>query len=312
MSTPPRCLVCESEDTEPFLVARDHASGDRFSLRRCVNCGLVLTFPPPADPSRYYHASYRQYGPTVSALFKLMHRLRVAWWTRRLGAPGRALEIGCGTGWMLDALRRRGWQVVGTERTAASARFATEQLRLPVVVGELDALRAGPAFDLIVLHHVLEHLPDPMTALRDCARLLKPGGTLVIQVPNLDSWQFRFARAMWFHLDVPRHLTHFTPDSLRAALDRAGLGVSDISYVSLDQDVFGWLASILNWLGFPQNALLHWMTGGGEPRVFSPTGIAMVVVAAALLPVCVLLAVLSWPLRAGAVMELYTLRPSSS
>ncbi len=311
MTAAPRCLVCESENTAPFLVARDHASGEMFNLRRCRACGLAIIFPRPADLGRYYHSFYRNYGPTVSMLFKIMHRLRVACWGRRLATGGRALEVGCGTGWMLDALRRRGWRVVGTERTVASACLAAEELQLPVVVGELDALRDGPTFDLIVLHHVLEHLTDPIATLRDCGRRLAPGGTLIIQVPNLDSWQFRFARENWFHLDVPRHLSHFTPGSLRVALERVGLRIHSISYVSLDQDVFGWLASILNRLGFPQNLLLHWMSGGGQPRALSPTGIAMLLASVLLLPLSLLVSMASWPMRAGAVMEVYA-SPSHS
>ena len=91
------------------------------------------------------------------------------------------------------------------ERNAASARFASTELQLPVMVGDLDALRAEPTFDLIIMHHVLEHLPDPQSILRQCAERLKRGGTLIICVPNRASWQFRASGAHRSHLDAPRH-----------------------------------------------------------------------------------------------------------
>lgn len=231
-----------------------------------------------------------------------MYRRQARRWGRVLGQTGRALELGCGEGWMLAALRDAGWQVTGTERSIQSGTFAHHSLDLPVVVGDLPTFQPRPTFDLIYMHHVLEHLPDPVTTLRYCSSLLKTGGTLLVSVPNLASWQFRFTRGNWFHLDVPRHLTHFTPQSLTNALQRAGLQVTGIRYVSFDQDPFGWMVSILNRLGLPQTRWLHWLAGNN--REWSLVNLVMLFLSPVLLAVGFILAPLSWLARAGACMEI--------
>ncbi len=134
----------------------------------------------------------------------MSYKVRVGWWIYKLGSCGKVLEIGCGNGWMLAGLRDHGWEVVGLERSLESGRFAVAKLNLPIIVGDLEALRPIPTFDLVVLHNVLEHLPDPMRALETCAAVLKPGGSLLIVVQNIASWQFHLTKEHWFHLDVPR------------------------------------------------------------------------------------------------------------
>jgi SAM-dependent methyltransferase len=218
-----------------------------------------------------------------------------------MGTPGRALEIGCGEGWMLAALKEAGWKVVGTERTITTAQFAAKQKGLQMVVASLEAFRPEPLFDLIVMHHVLEHLPNPMTILAQCSTLLRPGGTLLLAVPNLQSWQFTVSGKNWFHLDVPRHLTHFTPASISQALDRAGLTIEAIKYKSWDQDPFGWMVSLLNLLGFPQTRWLHWLAN--QERDPSPVNILMLIFSPVLLVAGFIIAPASWLFRRGSCME---------
>src|SRR5262249_45937238 len=78
------------------------------------------------------------------------------------------------------------------------------------------------SFDLITLRQALEHIHDPLSLLREVHRLLAPAGKLIVSVPNIDSWPFRWFGANWFGLDLPRHLTHFTPRTLRLMAERAG------------------------------------------------------------------------------------------
>ncbi len=318
MTEPVPCLLCQSSDTVHFLDARDHVSGRMFELRRCRKCGFVFTWPQPPDLNEYYPAYYRQYHPLILRLFQFLQQTRTGGWTRQLGKPGRALEVGCGEGWMLATLRRRGWRVAGLERTAASGRFAATHLGLPIVVGGLESLRPGARFDLIILHQVLEHLSQPMQTLQACSRLLTPGGRIIIEVPNLASWQFHFAGPHWVHLDVPRHLGHFTPDTIRFALEQAGLQVECFGFVSVEYDPFGWVQAVLNQMGFPQNLLLRWLAGAWrgdrarkEPAVWSPKGLAIGLVALVLAVPSFLLSVISWLARAGAIMEVRAIRPKT-
>jgi SAM-dependent methyltransferase len=133
-----RCVLCHSTNTKEVLKASDHLTQDLFAVWICAE-----------NLERYYPAMYRNYGAWSRRIFETMYRLQTRRWSRLFGKPGRALEVGCGHGWMLNALRGYGWQVCGVERNAASARFASQELHLPVLVGDLDALQAAPTFDLI-------------------------------------------------------------------------------------------------------------------------------------------------------------------
>jgi 2-polyprenyl-3-methyl-5-hydroxy-6-metoxy-1,4-benzoquinol methylase len=307
MSEPVRCAICQSTNTGKLLKAFDHLTGDEFAVFRCTQCDGAFTVPVPANLDRYYPRSYRNYRPGSRKIFEFMYRLQTRRWSRAFGKPGAVLEVGCGHGWMLNGLRSDGWRVFGMERNAASARFASTQLQLPVMVGDLDALRAEPTFDLIIMHHVLEHLPDPQSILRQCAERLKSGGTLIVCVPNRASWQFRASGAHWFHLDVPRHLTHFTPACLSHVCESAGLRVERVRFVSLDQDPFGWMVSLLNGMGFPQTRWLHWLAG--HDRELSLTNVSMFLQSPFLLLAGFVLAPVSWIAGAGAVMEVHATRP---
>jgi SAM-dependent methyltransferase len=134
------------------------------------------------------------------------------------------LDVGCGDGAFLAEARDCGWQVVGLEpdhRAAAVAR----QRGLEVRVGGLECLQAQTgAFDVITLSHVIEHLPRPVQALRDCRRLLKPGGQLWLETPNVDSLGHQVFGENWRGLEAPRHFVLFSPRALERALAAAGFG----------------------------------------------------------------------------------------
>lgn len=306
------CPICSSPATRSWGASIDHVTGERFILQQCEACGLVFTWPRPDSLDRYYPMFYRQYGRSSAGLLQRLQQRRARRWAPAMGATGRCLDIGCGDGWILAAMRDCGWRVVGLERTVDSARGARHRQRLPVVVGELDAFRDEAAFDLIILHQALEHLPDPRGVLRHCHRLLRPGGHLVVAVPNLDSWQARWAGGHWLHLDVPRHLNHFTPASLRRVLEGAGLKWERARYVSWEYDPFGWVEGVLNRLGFPPNTLLRLVQGDPRLRVASPVGVAALLLAAALAVPAVVVSVLSWLCAHGAIMEVHASRPADT
>jgi len=151
-------------------------------------------------------------------------------------AGGRLLEIGCGNGRQLEFLRDLGWMVEGvdpdpTALAAASARGLT------VHMGTL-AEQGFPAehFDAIVSSHVIEHVHDPVGLLRECRRILRPGGRLVIVTPNTASLGHRLFGADWLDLDPPRHLHLFNLASLRRAATDAGLVVSWLTSTVRDAD----------------------------------------------------------------------------
>jgi 2-polyprenyl-3-methyl-5-hydroxy-6-metoxy-1,4-benzoquinol methylase len=152
-------------------------------------------------------------------------RERADRWVRHLppSKPGsRLLEIGCGNGSFLTAMRQLGWEVHGLEPDAKAAQVARSK-NIPVVAGTLDSSTFPEAsFDAISLHHVIEHLHNPMEVLEICLRLLRPSGVISIITPNFSSRGSKIYKQNWYHLDPPRHLALFTTQSLVQAMVRAG------------------------------------------------------------------------------------------
>jgi len=244
--------------------ARDPVTGHPFTVGECHACGLAVTRPPlsPEALRAYYPPAYhraagaRRFLAVVEWGQRRVYALRARRVERLAGGkPGRVLDVGCGPGALLGAFARRGWEVHGTElddRAAAAARAAGVQVH----VGALEEA-PWPAghFDAIVLWHALEHFADPLPPLEQAHRLLRPGGVLMAGVPNFGSPEARLAKGGWFHLDVPRHLTHFTPASLGAAVRAAGLEVVRASFLAVEYDTFSLVQSTLNVLGLRPNAL---------------------------------------------------------
>jgi 2-polyprenyl-3-methyl-5-hydroxy-6-metoxy-1,4-benzoquinol methylase len=131
-----------------------------------------------------------------------------------------------------------GWDVTGLDTSPAAVRAVTEDLGLKAHVGTLPHSQLRPcSFEVVTMWHSLEHVHDPLGVLREAYHLLVPGGRLVVACPNIESWAFRRYAESWFGLDLPRHLTHFTPTTLGRMLQTAGLRVMDVRGVRHS----GWL-----------------------------------------------------------------------
>jgi SAM-dependent methyltransferase len=251
-------------DRASLFHASDYISGERFEVLRCDACGLVRTSPPP-DAGRisdYYPAGYygaasdRRFPAPVELLQRALCGYRARSVERLAGGPGRVLDVGCGRGFLLDAFRRRGWEPHGSELDERSAAFAREVLGLDVATGDLDRWPwPDGTFDAVSLWHVLEHLAEPERALDEARRGLRPGGVLLVGVPNFASPEARLTGAGWFHLDVPRHVVHLTPEWLDRALHRAGFDVRRRSFFAPEYDVFSFVQSVENRLALRQNLL---------------------------------------------------------
>jgi hypothetical protein len=186
------------------------------------------------------------------------------------------VDIGCGDGSFLLEARRQGWTVLGTE---LDLKIVSPDLD---ILGSIEALRGRAPFGCITLWHSLEHFRDPVAALADLAGMLTADGVCVVAVPNSGGWQARLFKRHWLHLDVPRHLYHFSLPGLRVMFDRAGLDVVLVRHQEVEYDVFGWIQSTLNCIMPRPNILFHAVTG-------QPCRTAPGLVAANLIVGCLLL-----------------------
>jgi SAM-dependent methyltransferase len=287
------------------IASRDYVTGDPFDVAICPGCNTGWTTPVPGNLDPYYPRTYRRYNAWVARVLSVLYGWRVSRWCRLYPKPGAALEVGCGDGVMLHALRSRGWEVCGTERTEAMAATARDRYGIRMYVDPEGPQAGHDRFDLIILFQVLEHLSDPVAVLKRAAALLGDGGRIVVGVPNRASWQAAFGRGAWFHLDVPRHLVHFTPAALAATAAQAGLRVETVGFVSPEHDPYGWVQTILNrWAG-NANRLSLLLMGAEAWRIRDLVTLAAVM---AIGPVAVALALVSWPCRRGAVMEAILVR----
>ncbi|HET7037986.1 MAG TPA: class I SAM-dependent methyltransferase [Thermomicrobiaceae bacterium] len=226
------CPLCGPSRTRTLFVARDRLLGGpgAFPVTRCLCCGMVYLNPRPTAgalgayyPDVYYPLK-EEPDPTALAIARGLCT-RVAGWVERADASNPSvLDIGCGTGLFLREARERGWTVEGIELSASAAAYARERFGLPVRQGTLaQTTLPNGAFDVITMWHVLEHLPDPLATLRQVQGALRPGGLLLLAVPNVASLEARLFGRRWYSLDAPRHLYHFSPATVEAALRRAGL-----------------------------------------------------------------------------------------
>lgn len=227
-------MGCVAEDTRALIGSdRLHGLPGEFTVVQCQACGLMRTNPRPTLQAIcfYYPEDYGPYrgthfpnDRTNEGLWKLTAKKIFDTDSRKIPPvkPGRLLEIGCASGAFLARMAARGWRVEGIEY---SSRFA-ENARAQGYVVRTDLLEhisapAGP-FDLVVGWQVLEHLHNPVFALEKLHDWTKPGGWLALSVPDASAWEFSVFAAKWYGLDLPRHLFHFTPGTLRAMLAKAG------------------------------------------------------------------------------------------
>jgi SAM-dependent methyltransferase len=218
----------------------DPYTGESFSIWSCDQCGLGQTVPSPDDIGRYYAPDY--HGDRHGASGGIANRRRLGFVSKTLGAASgrRLIDIGCGNGSFMEAARQRGWVVAGTELNPLDARA-----RGLLVESTLDELGDFAPVDLVTMWHSLEHIPDPVSMIRSVKSIVKDDGIILIAVPNFASLQSRVTGSNWLHLDVPRHVSHFTRSSLTALLGAENFQVLHSWNLELEYDVVGWSQSFL-------------------------------------------------------------------
>ena len=220
------CLVCKGGRIYYLFSTGGHR------VVRCYDCGLVFLNPQPSDDelARIYNANYflgsdseagRRAASEIKQATARLYLLEIRRY-HGLGS-GRLIEVGCGEGDFLVLAEADGWQVTGVEYSPDACKKARQRLKHgDVLCGELQpAGLAAEQFDLCVISDVLEHVRCPLDFLQEIHRVLKPGGTLFVATPSIDSWSARFLRQKWMEFKT-EHLIYFDRQTLQTALFKSG------------------------------------------------------------------------------------------
>jgi len=289
------CPQCATTASVPLLRGVcDPITLERFEIHACRDCGLARAVPQPERIGAYYGPRYYGRRHWITNWYCLWRRIRVVNLTFGGIREHAVLDVGCGEGAFLEKARRRGWKVAGTEIDVT--RPAVPGIRITSSLAQ-----AAGRFDCITCWHVLEHLPDPLAALREMRSRLTADGALILSVPNAGGLQARIFGRFWFHCDVPRHLFHFDLHSLRRMLENAGFRVVQVWHHELEYDLFGWIQSALNALLKTPNVLFDALTG--QPRrAGRGTLLFSLAFAGAMFPAAFALTVLSTFVRRGGTL----------
>ncbi|OUJ76238.1 methyltransferase domain-containing protein [Hymenobacter crusticola] len=239
-----KCPVCGKTDFRNKLVVEDKSvSQESFAIVQCTACGFQFTNPRPdaASIGRYYESDeYVSHNSAAAGLINQAYKIARFFTMRRkvallnkVARKGKILDYGCGTGHFLAACKANGWQVQGVEPSPRARAEATKRVGKPIEADNLGAFEPS-SFDAITLWHVLEHVHDLNDTLRQLIGLLKPDGTLIIAVPNVDSPDAQHYRQDWAAYDVPRHLYHFSPKTLTQLLKKHKMQVQETLPMMLD------------------------------------------------------------------------------
>ncbi|MCB0453124.1 MAG: class I SAM-dependent methyltransferase [Aequorivita sp.] len=231
-----------------YLSVKDYlVSDESFELVYDPDSDFLKTFPQPKaeELSKYYESQeYISHTDENRGLFSRLYQLVKKWSLQRKTklifdqnkGIGSLLDIGAGTGDFLKAAKEKGWQVHGTEPNENAAKLALKKkIELKSSLNDFE----GKQFDVVTLWHVLEHIPNLEETILKLAALVKPRGILIIAVPNFKSFDAEHYGKFWAAFDVPRHLWHFSKESIKNffaesfELEKTEPMIFDSFYVSL-------------------------------------------------------------------------------
>src|ERR1700730_13797353 len=248
------CPLCATTHYSELYITRDRHYGisGNYRIVRCVNCSLIFLNPMYSDrelavlyPSDYYAYQDLFKANGAKELLKKLLGFSIGTKDPFFKAPGTILDVGCGSGWFLEAMRSRGWATHGVEISESASRLGRESKGLQIFCGTLqDARFPSEYFDYVRSNHSFEHMSLPNETLEEIHRILKPEGKLLIGVPNVESLNGRIFKQYWWYLGAPVHPFTYSANTLSQMLVKHTFSVTNVTYNS---DYSGILGSLQIW-----------------------------------------------------------------
>jgi SAM-dependent methyltransferase len=254
------CDHCSSSNREILFAGSSWEQDipDDIQLVRCCDCGLIYLSPRPDMETLedYYAPNYPPYRRAIdeepSFIMRLFRTRNIRKRRRAIEkycnlSQGQLLDIGCSTGIFLNEMRTAGWDVRGVETSEHAVEYARRHFKLDIFQGPLeDARFEGNLFNIITLWDVLEHTQSPTSTLKEIYRLLKPGGWLVANIPNVESIDRKLFGPHWLGFDPPRHLFAFPRATFESMLNEVGFQTR--IWISILPSYFSFALSFERWL----------------------------------------------------------------
>jgi 2-polyprenyl-3-methyl-5-hydroxy-6-metoxy-1,4-benzoquinol methylase len=229
-----KCPVCDKGEFKLFLECLDNTvSRETFSIVQCIYCNFKFTNPRPSMDllGNYYKSEqYISHSNTkkgfVNSTYQVVRKytlLKKLQLISKFFKTGNLLDIGCGTGEFLNVFKEAKWSTVGIEPDEQTRKNASQKYSLNIYPEAYLQELKNESFEIITMWHVLEHVPLLNERIEDLKKLIKPNGIIIIAVPNSNSLDAEIYKEHWAAYDVPRHLYHFTPQTLELIFKKHGL-----------------------------------------------------------------------------------------
>ena len=237
-----------NDRTKTYLKTKDYlVTGEAFELVYDKDLDMLKTFPQPdfeSLPKYYESEDYISHTDEKRGLFSSLYQTVKKWSLQKKAklifqensGVGTLLDVGAGTGEFLKVAKEKGWDVQGMEPNRNASSLALEKgIELKSSLNDFK----NNQFDVVTLWHVLEHIPNLEETIPQLASLVKANGTLIIAVPNFKSYDAKYYKEFWAAYDVPRHLWHFSKESMEKLfsknfiLEKTEPMIFDSFYVSL-------------------------------------------------------------------------------
>lgn len=226
-----KCPICNFEQFENYSKVKDHSiSGEYFNLIRCKSCHFIITSPRPESEllSNYYHSeNYISHSDTNTGFINKIYRLirhftlkqKIAL-IKKFHKNPKILDIGSGAGYFLNACKKEGFNCFGIEPDLNTRSNSINKFDIQVFDELYIDQIPAESMDAITMWHVLEHVPELNQRLVEIRKILKSNAYIIIAVPNCDSFDAKFYKEFWAGFDAPRHLWHFTPETIIQLLNQ--------------------------------------------------------------------------------------------